>query len=309
MKFSDAQTKPGDSDAGTSTVNLTLDAQGQGRFWITGTTQSANKGDSNLQIRKDGTTGDVLAMKPMTVFWFTGDTRAANDPDSAAATACSRYQNSAGKWTYGLPEDGGIRLKAEAKVAPTGLDTSVPQIAEWTWNVIQNVSSTRTWHVARTENNQTTKKVGTATVPNSLDVANAAGFLFDPGASAIFNNTGEANVDVSDIPTTQADKVDLDAQKNTLDPFGKRFDWTNSTMADAFKLWGGLVKSDAQHNPKEFVPVFQNTWSINADSGQVNQKATPSPGQGVQPTIAPILTPPTAISQIENSDFIWADEQ
>jgi hypothetical protein len=125
------------------------------------------------------------------------------------------------------------------------------------------------------ENNQTKKKAGPLTVPKFLDCANANGLLFDPGATAVFNNNGEAKVDTPDGPRTQPDKVDIDDQANKLDPFdpfGKRYDWSKSTLGDAFTLWGGLVKNDAQNNPTQFVPVFQNTWSVNADSSQANRK-------------------------------------
>ena len=297
MKFSDAQTKPGDSNDGVANVNVTLDSQGQGKFWITGITQSTNKGDAKLQIRKNGASGDVLATQPMTVFWFdsTVKAEATDDLDDTAVAL------SADKKSFGLVLGNGINIIATGSIDPTGLDHSVPQIADWQLGIVQNISTTRTWRGKNTINGVTTKAKGVYQITDKLDTLRAKPLILmqysEIGGAQKFEVSRPAASDTIDPPWMPADE-----SQNTYN--GQPLNWYESDMRDDFTIWSGIIEVKNGSRGTEFIPIKQNTWKAYGNSSQQSQQATPSTGDGGVPTKVPNTQHPKAADHYE---LHWGD--
>ena len=302
MKFSDAQAKPGDSDAGTSSVNLTLDAQGQGRFWITGITQSANKGDAKLQIRKDGANGEVLATQPLTVFWFDSTIKA----EASGNANDTAIELSADKKSYGIVLGNGMDITATALVVPTGLDHTVKQIADWQLGIMQNVTSTRTWRGKNTVNGVETKAKGVYQTTDRLDTLQPTPDIImqisEIGGAQKFEVTRPANSDTVDPPFMPAD-----VQRQTHN--GAWLKWYESDMQDTFTIWSGIIEVTNGNRGTVFIPITQNDWKAHGNSSQQNQKSSPSTGNGAQPTKVPSTQRPTAVDHIgDPNNTTWSVE-
>jgi hypothetical protein len=322
MKFSDAQAKPGDSDAGTSTVNLTLDSKGQGRFWITGITQSTHKGDAKLQIRKDGATGDVLATQPLTVFWF--DASITFPYQSAAFLDGTLYgiTNAAYPWV----------LSGNATIKPTGLDTTAPQIANMRLGFVQNVQTTRKWHV----NNPSVQAGSGAPSTSTVTVASTRvgtvtwqGYVLDrrsPQSRMLWDQTplydgyesfdanGKSSIDNNDAPAALADKHTKQAQAvegNQTWPVTVEYQWDKTVIQDDFLLWlsvaDGADNLGLLPNPPSVVPIRQVDWKFHADSSASGLQK-PTGGTDKAPDTVPVVTGQTANTLGKDaSRYQWQD--
>ncbi len=321
MKFSDAQAKPGDSDAGAANVNVTLDAQGQGKFWITGITQSTNKGDSKLQIRKNGATGDVLATQSMTVFWF--DATITFPSQSAASKAGDLYgiTNPQYAWTF----------SGDATIKPSGLDSTAPQIANMRLGFVQNVQTTRKWHV----NNPTVQAGSGAPSSSTVTVASTRigtvtwqSYVLDrrsPQSRMLrdqtplydgyeaFDTSGKSTINNDDSPQAPADthsKAAQAVQGNQTWPVTVDYQWEKTVIQDDFLLWLGVADVDNTGwlpNPPSVVPIRQVDWKFHADSS-ANGLQTPTGGTHKVPDTVPVVTGQTANQRGANpANYQWQD--
>jgi hypothetical protein len=303
MKFvQDSSTPPTHTTEGAANVAVTLDAQGQGKFWITGITQSTTKGDAKLQIRKNGATGGVLATQSMTVFWFDSTIKAeakGNANDTAIAL-------SADKKTYGIVLGNGMDITATASVVPAGLDHTVKQIADWQLGIMQNVTTTRTWRGKNTVNGVETKAKGVYQTTDRLDTLQPAPEIImqisEIGGAQKFEATRPATSDTVDPPFMPADD-----QIQTHN--GAWLKWHESDMQDTFTIWSGLIEVTNGNRGTVFIPIKQNDWKAHGNSSQQNQKATPSTGDGAQPTKVPSTQRPTAVDHIgDPNNTAWSVE-
>lgn len=316
MKFSDAQAKPGDSDAGAANVNVTLDAQGRGKFWITGITQSANKGDAKLQIRKNGATGDVLATQPMTVFWF--DAKIIFPSQSAASKSGNLYgiTNAQYPWTF----------CGEATVKPTGLDATAPQVANMRLGFVQNVQTTRKWHV----NNPSVQAGSGAPTSSTVTVASTRvgtvtwqGYVLDTRPLALstpfyhsvtsFDASAKATIDSDDSPQAPADthsKAAQAIQGNQTWPVTVDYQWEKTVIQDDFLLWLGVADADNTGllpTPPSVVPIRQVDWKFHADSS-ASVLQQPTGGTHKAPDTVPVVTGQTANQRGANpANYQWQD--
>ncbi len=317
MKFSDAQAKPGNTDAGAANVNVTLDAQGQGKFWITGITQSANKDGAKLQIRKNGATGDVLVTKSMTVFWF-----------ESTITFPDVYQTRAVKFSdfYGIHPSYPWGFEGEATITPPGLDSTAPQIANMRLGFVQNIQTSRKWHV----NNPAVQPGSDAPSSSTVTVASTRvgtvvwqGYVLDTTQMALwspfyrsvssFSPSARASINNDDSPSSYADvniKPAQAVQGNQTWPVNVKYQWDKTVIRDDFLLWLGIAEAGSDgllQNPPSIVPIRQVDWRLHADSS-VNGLQTPSSGTHKVPDIVPVVTGPTANLQGESrASYQWQD--
>ncbi len=146
LKFTQDQgAEPGADVTPTADVQVTLDASGKGRFYVTGgTTQSTDKGDVTLEIHKDSATGALLVSKAMTVFWYQPTltiTGLSSPSGNTASISASSDPNGGADVTIELTN--GVSFNAAADVIPTGLDCKAPQISSWILGVVQDSTARR----------------------------------------------------------------------------------------------------------------------------------------------------------------------
>ena len=319
MKFSDAHSKPGDIDAGAANVNVTLDAQGQAKFWITGITQSANIGDAKLQIRKNGATGDLLITMPMTVFWF--DARIIFASQVGVTTFGTSYGLEAPQqsWTF----------SGEAMIKPTGLDSTAPQIAKMKLCFIQNVKTTRNWYVKTPAVQPGSGAPSTATVTvatTRVGTVSWQSYVLDrrsPQSTVTMDQTplydgyndfdasGKSTIDNDDAPSSFADVNSIQAQAvqaNQNWPVNVEYQWDKTVIQDDFLLWLGVTEIGSDGwlpNPPSVTPIRQVDWHLHADSS-TNGLQTPNGGTHKDPDIVPVVTGQTANQQgASRSSYQW----
>jgi hypothetical protein len=317
MKFvQDSATPPTHTTEGAANVAVTLDAQGQGKFWITGITQSANKGDAKLQIRKNGVTGDVLATQPMTVFWF--DAKIIFPSQSAASKSVNLYgiTNAQYPWTF----------SGEATVKPTGLDATAPQIASMRLGFVQNVQTTRKWHV----NNPSVQAGSGAPSSSTVTVASSRigtvtwqGYVLDTRPLALwtpfyhsvssFDASAKSTIDSDDSPQAPADthsKAAQAVQGNQTWPVTVDYQWEKTVIQDDFLLWLGVADVDNSGllpSPPSVVPIRQVDWKLHADSSASGLQQ-PTGGTHKAPDTVPVVTGQTANQRGANpANYQWQD--
>lgn len=316
MKFSSAQAKPGDSDSGEANVTVTLDAQGQGKFWITGITQSANKGSAKLQIRKNGVAGDVLATQPMTVFWF--DATITFPGQSVASKAGILYgiTNTQYAWTF----------SGEATIKPAGLDSTAPQIANMRLGFVQNVKTTRNWQV----NNPSIQAGSAAPASSTVTVASTRigtvtwqDYVLDTRPQTLwtpfyhvvasFDSGGKSLINNDDSPQAPADDHSKPAQAiegNQTWPVTVEYKWEKTVIQDDFLLWLGVADADNTGLlpiPPSVVPIRQVDWKFHADSSASGLQM-PTGGTHKAPDTVPLVTGQTANKRGANpANYQWQD--
>ncbi|MEI6534122.1 MAG: thrombospondin type 3 repeat-containing protein, partial [Verrucomicrobiaceae bacterium] len=324
MKFAqDSATPPNNMTAGSANATATLDAQGQARFWITGITQSAAKGDAKLQIRRNAITGDILASKPMTVFWF-----------DAKITFPSQVWITTFITSYGLeaPQQSWTFL-GETTIKPTGLDCTASQIARMKLGFIQNVKTTRNWHVKTPAVKPGSGAPATATVTvatTRIGTVSWQDYVLDrrfPQTTITrdqtplydgytdFDASGKSSILNDDAPFSYADVNKMPAlavQGNQTWPVTVEYQWDKTVIKDDFLLWLGIADDTENDgflsNPPTFVPIRQVDWHLNADSS-VNGPQAPSGGTHKDPDIIPVINGQTAntLGGSQDSYNPWQD--
>ena len=231
--------------------------------------------------------GRSLATQPMTVFWFDSSVKAegTGDPDDTAVTL------SADKKSFGLVLGSGMSINASGSVVPTGLDHTAPQIADWQFGIVQNVTATLTWRGKNTINGVTTKAKGVYQITDKLDTLRASPEVLmqisEIGGAQKFEASRPATSDTVDPPWMPADEP-----QNTYDK--QPLNWYESDMQDDFTIWSGIIEVKNGNRGTDFIPIKQNTWKAHGNSSQQNQQATPSTGDGSTPTKVPSTQHPKA---------------
>ena len=80
------------------------------------------------------------------------------------------------------------------------------------------------------------------------------------------------------------------------------YNWIDSDMRDTFTIWSGLVEVKDGTIGNVFIPLKQNEWKVHGNSSQVNQSATPSSTDGVEPTAVPNIKPPSATEEANKDE-------
>ena len=313
---------PGDDTEGAESIDVTLDWYGRGRFWITGVTQSQQKDDTKLQIRKKGST-EVFIEQPMTVFWYDASL------EVKTQNTVSSIFTEDGKRRFGLSPNNAVQFTCTASVKPTGLDTSVPQIKNWQFGMVQNVADASKFGMGNPLliAGQAIASGDQLTVPSDVVEAytcsqlldtdpNFAPFLYcglEPGAMQIgqssFNAvggylgvTGHARYYAKDSPNNNLDKkIDNPIEYSASNDSSKKFKVTYSTkwtlINDTFMVWCGLVKAAEGATfpvPGIFVPLRQRNWTYTADSRSQAPQSPVADATDRHPDTAPVITPPIA---------------
>ncbi len=186
-----------------------------------------------------------------------------------------------------------MQVGGSASVVPTGLDHTAPQIADWQFGVVQNVTTTRTWRGTFTQNGAQKTARGTMQMTNKLDTFHSApDYLLqidEIDGDQKFEDSRSAQSVISDAPTMPADTHDWMRYQ------GQSLQWIESDMRDTFTIWSGIVEVKKGQIGTVFIPIKQNDWKVHGKSPLQNQQATPSSGDGSAPTSVPSIQHPSAV--------------
>lgn len=257
----------------------------------------------------------------MTVFWF--DATITFPGQSAASKSGNLYgiTNAQYAWAF----------SGEATIKPTGLDTTAPQIANMRLGFVQNVQTTRKWHV-----NIPAVQVGSGAPSSStLTVASTRigtvtwqGYVLDrklPQSNALrdqtpvydgyesFDSSGKSSINNDDMPAALADKHTKAAQAvegNQTWPVTVEYQWDKTVIQDDFLLWLGVADADNSSwlpNPPSVVPIRQVDWKFHVDSS-VSGTQMPTGGTHKAPDTVPVVTGQTANQRGRDaSNYQWQD--
>jgi hypothetical protein len=281
-------TLPNHTTSPLDNLQVSLNSAGEGKFYITGTTQSTTVGDTQVVMRKASPTGEVVHAQPATVFWFDVKTYISCTDSSVEVLPYAS--------TVRMRPKGQVKVRAQAQVVPRGVSNAVPQVSGWVLGAVQNVTTSWRGDVAQDPYCQDPLLVSTESLKvyrewnhevvkltNMLDVVCTGteppvrlypncplvkGYI-DPELPKIhFSDTRSAVYEFQDQPGQKFAMLrdgELVYRMSRAEPVTGSSPPRNHTvlwslghkMEDRFRVWACLWNSD---NPHEVIPLQQRDW-------------------------------------------------
>lgn len=327
MKFAeDFGIEPGPEESGEAELSVNLDDQGWARFWITGITQSANKGDAKLQIRKNGTTGNVLAIQSLTVFWF----ETILDIDNESPMTMSGDPLSTNRF---LQPQYDISVQSRAIIKPKGLNNDAPQIKNYIFGIVQNMQSWRANYkrppsvigpmpdgdtMGTVKERRVQKlvempmrtldvimrrdKKGTWYRPSNypLYLGDNPNNLFGTDSSPGFKDD-LAKYSYSDGPRTSYEQEPFTyfggvKSKPSMTSYNVKWPWNFCVQADTFTVWSGIQDI---RDTKQFIPIKQSVWYVSGAATVMGPQGGTVVGPISDPTDIPVVDGTPAFLKIQ----------
>lgn len=300
-------------NAGDTSVTLTLDAAGAfSAFVISGAAASAAMSDAVIHMHLNNTTGPEITTKTVTVVSF--------DQGKMQLTQGGNYSITGGM--YGPAGGIAVSFGSSARIRPSGVDCSAPQVTNLRMAIMQESSNFRiedTWNtptiawlpataagttvtVATTTRNTTTY-AASVTQPVNDGLAGAQP-LYDNSAGALqipTGCTGSGTAQSSDGPNQPANPT-FSLPVQVAGVAVGTVTWTNlvnTTRLEHFRTYCVVFDQVT----RLFFALREAIWDVNADSALANQHATVNadaaasadPATGVQANNAPNTTVRSAV--------------
>lgn len=291
-------------NSGDTTKSLTVRDDGQWvSFEISGERGSDAMNDAVIEARCMSDSGPVIGTKTVTVVHFDQAKMDIATPGSYSFT------------TNRLTTTGGhaVTYEMEARIRPSGVDCSAPQITNLRIGLLQNLENTTrtiTWDspsitwipgtatgTAAMVPTQIVRTISVSTQTNDSE-ATVAPLYDQPGKGATLNSNslkqpmgcaGAATATTHDTPaTTVPATFSIEARDAGGAIVGRvNFSAVGASINDRFTSW--CVVFDTSTN--ELCTLRERPWTVNVSSGAAGtQKASPQADR--TPTIMPTTTPP-----------------